>query len=235
MSEIRIYQYGRNAATNYASQELKRIGYTFCNEGATEPATHILLNTPSILDQAMELRDNVTYIGGNLNLPTSIKTIDLLKDPQYLATNAMITAQCAIKIAMNQLPYILNNCRVLIIGWGRIGKCLAQVLKQIGCIVTVAARKSEDRAILTALGYQSINIDEINFHMYEVVYNTAPKLLFENCNGDSLLIDLASTPGIKGPNVVVARGLPGKEAPASSGRLIASTIHRILSNKEVSV
>ena len=234
MSEIRIYQHGRNTATNYAAQELKRIGYTFCNDEDTESATHILLNIPSVSDETMEMRDNITYIGGNLKLPKTINTIDLLNDPQYLATNAMITAHCAIKIAMNQLPYILNNCRVLIIGWGRIGKCLAQVLRQIGCIVTVAARKSKDRTILTALGYHTVDIVEINFNMYEVVYNTAPVLLFENCDADTLVIDLASTPGITGPNVVIARGLPGKEAPASSGRLIASTVHRILSNKEVS-
>ena len=41
-------------------------------------------------------------------------------------------------------------------------------------------------------------------------------------------IDLASEPGMQGKSVIPARGLPGKYAPESSGKLIADTILRVL-------
>ena len=39
-------------------------------------------------------------------------------------------------------------------------------------------------------------------------------------------IDLASSPGLNGCDIVYARGPPGQYAPESSGRLIAQTIAR---------
>ena len=44
----------------------------------------------------------------------------------------------------------------------------------------------------------------------------------------SFLMDLASVPGIGGDNVHWARFLPGKDAPASAGELIANTVIRLL-------
>ena len=48
------------------------------------------------------------------------------------------------------------------------------------------------------------------------------------CFGNALKIDLASKPGIGGSDVIWARGLPGKDAPESSGELIAKTIIRLM-------
>ena len=42
-----------------------------------------------------------------------------------------------------------------------------------------------------------------------------------DCRGNALKIDLASCPGMLGDDVIIARGLPGKYVPESSGRLIA--------------
>ena len=227
MNQIVFSTYAHSPAIDYAATELKKLGYSFCD---INRCTHLLLPIPST-SNIPDVDGKITLIGGNLN--TQFPTIDLLKDAQYLAQNAMITAHCAIKIAVNKLDSILSDNRILIIGWGRIGKCLAQLLRQINCPVTVAARKITDRAILTGLGYEAIDIDEIDLTDYSIVFNTAPELLFPDCTVDSLLIDLASKPGLTGDGVIVARGLPGKEAPASSGKLIAATIHRILQNMEV--
>ena len=48
----------------------------------------------------------------------------------------------------------------------------------------------------------------------------------------AIKIDLASCPGMDAPDVIWARGLPGKDAPETSGELIARTILRLLYNKE---
>ena len=70
-----------------------------------------------------------------------------------------------------------------------------------------------------------------NADITSLVFNTAPSLLLSRemtarCP-DCLLIDLASQPGMQGDDVLWARGLPGKMAPESSGKLIAETILRL--------
>ena len=44
---------------------------------------------------------------------------------------------------------------------------------------------------------------------------------------DAIVLELASKPGITAPSVIDARGLPGKLAPAESGKLIAETVIRL--------
>jgi hypothetical protein len=53
-------------------------------------------------------------------------------------------------------------------------------------------------------------------------------MVLSECPGKALKIDLASQPGIGGNDVIWARGLPGKNAPESSGKLIAQTVLRKL-------
>lgn len=205
-------------------------------------ATHLLLPVPSFTPDGSIigggnlrtlltlLPGNITVIGGNLDRPelTGYATVDLLQDPAYLALNAQITAHCAVKLALNQLPIILDGCPVLVIGWGRIGKCLAQLLRQMGAKVTVCARKETDRSILAAMGYKTVDFHAVNLSAYKVIYNTAPTMLFPTCPGNALKIDLASRLGLGSEDVIWARGLPGKDAPESSGTLIAQTLIPIL-------
>ena len=56
------------------------------------------------------------------------------------------------------------------------------------------------------------------------------QLSLERCF--EVLMDLASSPGIDGENVLWARGLPGKIAPESSGELIAKTVMRLWEENE---
>ena len=181
------------------------------------------------------LPGGLTVIGGNLEHPslTRYPRIDLLKDPYYIAENADITAHCALKLALSKLPVTLKGQPVLVIGWGRIGKCLAKLLCAMGAEVAVYARKEADRATLAALGY----LPKQALDGYRIIFNTAPAPVISQeeaalCRSDCLKIDLASEVGIAGDDVLWARGLPGKDAPESSGRLIARTILRLCGGKE---
>ena len=173
-----------------------------------------------------QLSPDVTVIGGNLTHKAlaNYRKIDLLQDDTYLAANAAITAHCALKYILQSANFILDGCPVLVIGWGRIGKCLAQLLRGMGAYVTVAARKSADRAILETLGYRAVPIEGLNAQPYRVVLNTVPAPVLHEAKG--LKIDLASQTGIIAPDVIWARGLPGKDAPESSGKLIADSVLR---------
>ncbi len=244
MHNCNFYTAGYTTALSYAINHLKAHNYTILSK--PEGATHLLLPVPSfdadgrikgggdiqcLLEQ---LPNNITIMGGNLNQPAlaSYHTVDFLKDPLYLAENAMITAHCAVKIAMSKMPIVFQGCPVLIIGWGRIGKCLAKLLRDMGANVTVAARKDTDRALLQALGYNTIDTAHLDTGSYRVVFNTVPVMICQDSPGIGLKIDLASSLGLGSKDVLWARGLPNSDAPESSGRLIAKTAIRLLAKKE---
>ena len=54
-----------------------------------------------------------------------------------------------------------------------------------------------------------------------------------NTKADAVILELASKPGMAGANIIDARGLPSKMAPAASGELIAKTFIRLSLGKEV--
>ena len=234
-----FYAAGESEALVYAIGMLHNAGIEFlpCPD---RQASHLLLPVPSFDGQGYikgginlegllwQLPEEVTVIGGGLDRPEleGYRTIDLLCDAQYVSENAAITACCAMRLAAAKLPVVWRGCPVLVVGWGRIGKCLARLLYQVGAKVTVAARKEQDRAMLRAFGYEALDIKEINPRRYRVIFNTAPAMVLPECAGKALKIDLASVPGIGGADVIVARGLPGKDAPESTGALMAQTVLR---------
>ena len=242
MNDHIFYTAGNTDALLYAAARLKEHGFQFASE-PDKTVTHLLLDVPLRDDSQLaailpHLSEDVTICGGNLQHPALVhyKTADLLKDPFYLAENAQITAHCAVKRATQLLPVILRNCHILVIGWGRIGKCLAALLQSMGAIVTVAARNPADRAIVLALGYDACDIADLSYSLlrYRVIFNTVPAAVLSEdamdfCAPDCLKIDLASTQGMVAADVIHAKGLPGKDAPESSGQLIAQTILRLVS------
>lgn len=247
MKDILFYGIDGNAAVHFACEELRKNGYRITDRPG-EDVTHLLLPVPSFgtdghIRGGGDLRmllsalpKDVKVIGGNLQ--DTPHALDLLQDEQYLAENAAITADCAMRIAGNNLSIRFEGCKILILGWGRIGKCLAQLLRSLGADVTVAARRETQRAALISLGYRAVHPNELTklLNQFRAVFNTAPQMLLDKskialCRHDCVLIDLASTPGMEGENVIVARGLPGRDLPESSGALIAKTIIRLLKPK----
>lgn len=228
-------------ALDAAVDSLKRRGIAF-SQVPTKAVTHLLLPVPCREDVSKLLKKlslDVTVIGGFLDRPelAGYRRIDLLQDEAYLWKNAQITAHCAVTVAASLLPVTLEDRPVLICGWGRIGKCLAQLLKNCGAVVTVAARKERDRATLEALGYDAEDTADLELAGYRVIFNTVPSPILSksqliHCRPDCVKIELASKPGIEGEDVILAGGLPGKYAPESSGKLIARTVLRLCAREE---
>lgn len=237
-----FYTAGNTAALTYAVERLKEAGCLFSPVPHNQ-VTDLLLPVPScnpdgtikgsgsLQDILKLLPNDITVYGGNLPELPGYAVRDLLKDPAYVAENAYITAHCAVKLAMEKLPIALRGCKILVIGWGRIGKCLAALLKGLEANVTVAAGKETDRAMLNALGYQTVPIDGLSGDGYRVIFNTVPVLVLPVTPEGCLKIDLASAAGMGGNHILHARGLPGTDAPEASGELIARTVLRILSRE----
>lgn len=176
-----------------------------------------------------------------------ILVADYFAREELAVKNAVPTAEGAIQIAMEELSTTLQDTRVLVIGFGRLGKMLAQRLRGLGAQVTVSARSYADLAWIEALGFQAERTDELEGWLcnYGLIINTVPALVLgeaalEDVSPDCLLLDLASRPGgidreaaaALGLKVIWALSLPGKVAPATSGRIIRDTIYHILQEVE---
>lgn len=230
-----IYAPEDSAALRYALEEMEKRGVNITAEPSGR-VTHLLLSVPCRMEGAglkeilSQLSTDITVLGGFLHRPELAKyrCLDLLDDPVYAAKNAMITAQCAVRLAGEALPVVWEGCPVLILGWGRIGKSLGSMLKRLGAEVSVAARKPEDLAMIGALGCDAREIGRLDYILrrYRVIFNTVPASVLrrgqtELCRKDCVLVELASKPGMDGEGIIDGRGLPGKMAPESSGKLIA--------------
>lgn len=232
MDDKCIYIAGDSQALIQAAVELHQNGVPFTAD--PEEADILLYNVPTPAFLRDEIPVGPTVIGGNLDfLDEKIPKLDLLKDPYYLARNALLTAEATLGLLLPKLECDFGCADTLILGWGRIGKCLDQLLGRIGIPVSVYARKPADQAMLAALGYTPVTRNEISqrIHQYKCIINTAPaKILSQEdmakAAPDCIKIDLASTLSLPGPGVLHARGLPGKYKAEASGKLIAKTILR---------
>lgn len=252
MEKILVYPVGSTAALSHAASLLEKREIALVDHPTPE-VTHLLLDVPSfrpdgLLRTGMEperilerLPSDITVVGGNLQQPclSGYKTIDFLQDAEYLAKNARITADCALRVAAPLLKATFQDTACLILGGGRIGKCLGQLLRGLGCEPIIAVRKESDRALLSALGYRVTDYPSLGHILprMQLLFNTVPAVVLdpgalEKCCG-CVKIELASQAGLDGPDVVQARGLPGVYAPQSSGKLIADRFMKLY--KEVTL
>ena len=230
----------RSAAISHAMAYLSKAGLPV-SAYPTGKTGYLLLPVPSFphgnayLEELLpQLPKGTVICGGNLGSHGNFTTVDFLKDPYYLAENAAITARCAMSIVQERTE--LKGCSVLVLGWGRIGKCLWKFMSDLGAWVTVAARKPEDLAMIRALGGKSVPIRSVDKDLtsYNVILNTVPAMILPEMISapDAVILELASIPGMAGDNIISARGLPGLMAPEESGKLIAETFIRLLLKEE---
>lgn len=143
--------------------------------------------------------------------------------------NAVLTAEGAMAAAMAASERSIWKSRVLILGYGRIGRALAQRLRAMGAEVTVYARRPESRSWAEAEGCAVLSSLPGQAEGYDFVFNTVPQPLLEHLP-EGLCVELASAPGglPEGPGLLIARGLPGKCAPRTAAEILRKAIYRIL-------
>lgn len=172
---------------------------------------------------------------------------DLLKRDDLAVLNSVPTAEGALQIAMEELPYTLRGTKALVCGMGRVGSTLARLLRNVGADVTVAARSSRDFAICEAEGIKHCSYSDIYDVLSEaiLIYNTVPAKIFgrellDATRQDALIIDLASMPGgidfeyadAHHIRTIHALSLPGKVAPMGAAMIIQKVIYNILCEKK---
>ena len=171
----------------------------------------------------------------NLALSKEINYIDITKEESFAILNAIPTAEGGIQRAMEITDITIHGSRVLVLGYGRIGKSLSRMLKGIGAKVTVEARKVEDLAWITENGYKAVHLEDVEqvLPYQDIIFNTIPHLILDReklqkVNKSAVIIDLSSHPGgidfgaakELGIKASLDLGLPGIVASKTAAEII---------------
>lgn len=172
-----------------------------------------------------------------------LRLLDYYAREECMVANAVPTAEGAVQVAMEELPFTLHSARVLVLGFGRVGRMTAQRFHALGARVTAAARRYEQLAWARAMGLDAQRLEELAGWLcgYDLIVNTVPARVLgrrelEDTRADCLILDLASKPGgvdlsaaaDLGRTVIWALSLPGKVAPVTAGAAIQTAIYNML-------
>lgn len=194
-----------------------------------------------------------TFFGGKITdeLKTRLSEInteafDYTQSESVTYKNAVLTAEAALGIAALHCDGSIAGSKALVIGYGRIGKCLSEYLRSLCSYVTATSRNSETLALIKSDGFTPLHTESCqnSAFEFELIFNTAPtpvlnREFFENCRRDVFIEDLATNSGIDLKaadrlriNAAVYGGLPGKYAPVAAGKIIAEEILEFLKRGE---
>lgn len=164
-------------------------------------------------------------------------------DDQLMILRSRANAEGAVQIAMTNTDFTIHKSNILLIGFGRTGQTLANLLIAMHANVLVAARNPIQRARAWEMGAEAVPLEEIIKHIsnMDIVYNSVPLYLlneetFQKSKPHTLFIDISAPPGginwellsKVGRKGIWGRGLSGKRAPKTAGQTQYIGIRRIL-------
>ena len=167
---------------------------------------------------------------------------DYMKNENYVLKNAILTAEGAVSYIEENTDYSLFGSKILIIGYGRIGKAIHKILKAYGADITVCSRSFESKALAEFNGARHIFFDELSKrNNADIIINTVPhpvltKKELSAVKSDTLILDLASFPG--GVDTLIAKSLglkllngkamPSKYTQKTAGYIIGEAVINII-------
>ncbi len=170
---------------------------------------------------------------------------DMLQQEAFCIQNSIPTAEGALMAAMQNTPYTIHGSRMTVLGYGRIGKAVANIFKACSCNVSVVSREREELAYAQASGHRPMHLTELPGALQDadIIINTIPARLLDaamlgRIRTGTLILELASgmenidltAAKARGLNVVRAGSLPGKVAPASAAQYFKDAMLYCLKN-----
>ncbi len=217
---------------------------------ALRGAERIVVNVPPgscprevTLEGLLDLRreDARLFACGPGHPPAAEGVVDLWADEALLERNARLTAEAAVVAAARAAECALDELRCMVVGWGRIGRALTEILVALGAGVTAVSRSAAKRNRAVERGAEAVATEDLAQALpgHRLIFNTAPTVLLDadalrRAEPDALLIDLASPPyGIDlhaawelGLRAWREPRLPGRYCPESAARALLEAIDR---------
>ena len=164
---------------------------------------------------------------------------DLMEDAAVVHRNARITAEATVAEILKYSAYSIYGQKIIVCGYGRCGKSVADLLAAMGAKVTILARSAKARQMARGNGHEAVDFSYGPEEVYgaRTIVNTVPaqvirEPMIQEMHKDTVIIDIASRPGgvdlvaaerqeIK---VVAALGLPGIYTTKSSAKVFADAV-----------
>lgn len=184
----------------------------------------------------------VTHSISNYCKDLGINIYDFFYYEEVAIKNAIPTAEGAIMTAIEESHRTLFGSDVLVMGYGRCGKILANTLKGIGARVSATYRNEKDRAYIEAFGINAIELKSLNenINKYSFIFNTIPALVLDKeilkkIAADTIIIDISQAPGGVDYSYAKKLNLKALYCPGIPGRTAPYTAAEILKNIVVSI
>lgn len=151
---------------------------------------------------------------------------DFLEDEPFTLSNALLTAQGGIAYALGATKRGFWGIDAAVLGFGRIGGFLTEMMRGFAVPISVYARREEVLTRASLLGFQAKKWQEPLSVPERVVFNTIP----QEINGlsfspSSLVIDLGGGLAHYASHPVTSlRGLPGIFSPKAAGEIVYKTL-----------
>lgn len=210
-------------------------------------ARRIVTHYPPKLDMLMEeilslaAPDARVYTCGPIHYQGDARVVDLWEDEALLQENAELTAEGAVSAAMQAGRCSLRDMPCAVIGWGRIGRALTELLVAMGARVTVASRSEAHRNRAIERGAEAVSMEALTEILpgMALVFTTPPAMVLDaarlsRVNRDAMILDLASPPyGVDlraawrmGLRAWREPGLPGRYCPESAAAALLRAMER---------
>ncbi|MBQ4157001.1 MAG: hypothetical protein IJD86_02500 [Clostridia bacterium] len=223
MDEGGDYEAADTLIAKYPFSENVKEGLKTLKDGATL----ILLNACAVEDE----------------IKSRFQVYPLSEDAFFVNENAVLTAEGAVFMAMKNAAHALTGERAMVIGYGRIGRALTEMLVGLRSVVTVVSRRESGRLQAMARGAYAVSPDSIKPLLADekMIFVTSPDRILD---ADELsyipksayICDLSSAPyGVNhekaknmGLNAMLESGLPGRYCPLSAARSMYRAVLRIV-------
>ena len=198
-------------------------------------------------------KENVLILSG-ISTPTLDKMLDIskrkcvymMRDKEVVKENAILTVEGIIADLINNTDKSLNECKILVLGYGNVGSILVNYLQPFGSDIFVSIIDANDKDKLDKMQvkcfYSNSDADLINcISGVDIIVNTVPKQiigdsLVKYINRECYILDIASYPYGFNSEVLdrlsiknkIYSGIPGKVAPKTAGKILTKKINKIM-------
>lgn len=234
--------YAEDKRLAYAADRLEALGFLRCE--SSNNADFVLLPAQTKANMLKGLDGKTVFYGGDISVYNGY---NYLANESFAIRNAFLTAEGAVACLEENTDFSILGSKILIIGYGRIGKALRHILSGYGCELTVCSRSAVSKEQALFDGCRHILFEQLSTPCgFDVVINTVPHTVLTEkelkaFDYKTVILDLASFPGgvdtlvaqSLGLRLIIGRGMPGRYSPKAAGELIADTVAQIIKEEKL--
>ena len=164
----------------------------------------------------------------------------IMHDQAVQKENAIPTTEGIIADLVTNTEITINNAKIMVIGFGNIGKYLIKILREMGADIVVGVEREADFDKLNNMNFTSFytSSKQMNRHLVntDMIVNTAPSLVITEDHikyfkKDVYILDVASAPYGIDMNALAGCGIPYKIYSSIPSKVAPKTAGKILTKK----